>query len=190
MPVRETKSLLDRIYETNGENGNYIIEISLANYAGIFNDWDHAPYKRKDIHPGLMSFLEDSLDDIPAKYNVDICFYFSEEVKNEERERVIIPWFRTYCNFYIGLEKGKIRSLMKNAAIYLLISIILLTASYIGATSRNSIVIYTLTEIVIVGGWVFLWEAISLLTFERSKISRLIKNYGRLGTADIVFRYK
>jgi len=188
--VSNTSSLLEKIYEKNPHNGNYIIEVSLTNYVGIFNDWDHAPFKRKDIHPELLCFLEDSIDDIPMANNIDICFYLAEETRNEERERIIMSWFKTFYNFYIELEKNKIRSIIKNAIIYLLISAALLTSSYLGVTSRNSIIIYTLTEIVIVGGWVFLWEAISLLTFERSKISKLIKNYKRFTRAEISFRYK
>lgn len=56
--------MLEKIYERNPENGNFIIEISLDNYAEIFNEWDHAPFKRKDINPELLNFLEDSIDDI------------------------------------------------------------------------------------------------------------------------------
>jgi len=99
-------------------------------------------------------------------------------------------WFKTFYNFYIELEKNKIGLIIKNAIIYLLISAALLTSSYLGVTSKNSIIVYTLTELVIVGGWVFLWEAISLLTFERAKISKLIKNYRRFTQAEISFRYK
>lgn len=188
--MRKIDSLLEKIYEKNPKNGNYIIEVSLKNYAGIFNNWDHAPYKRKDIHPELLSFLEDSIDDIPMEYNIDICFYLAEEKQNQERERIITSWFKTFYSFYVELEKKKIRSIIRNAVIYLIISCALLTFSYLGVTSRDSIVVYTLTEVIIVGGWVFLWEAISLLTFERSKISKLIKNYKRFIRAEIAFRYK
>ena len=59
------KSLLEKIYEQNPHNGNYIIELSLVNYADIFNEWDHAPMRRKDIDPDLLRFLDDSIDDIP-----------------------------------------------------------------------------------------------------------------------------
>lgn len=188
--MHKTSSLLERIYEKNPENGNYVIEVSLDTYTDIFNDWDHAPMKRKDIDPELLHFLEDSIDDIPMKYSIDLCLYLTQEVRNTEREQVIISWFKTFYRFYIELEKKKIRSLLKNAVIYLFISGILLTSSYLGIGTRNNIVVYTLTEIVIVGGWVFLWEAISLFTFERAKISKRIRNYRRFVDAEITFRYK
>ena len=162
----------------------------MKNYAGIFNDWDHAPYKRKDIDPELITFIQESIDDIPLEYNVDICFYFSEEEKNQEREEIIVSRLRTYYTIYIEIKKNKIKSILKNAIIYMLISAVLLTFSYFGVLYRDNIVFYTLTEIIIVGGWVFLWEAISLLMFERRKVSILINNYKRFIVADISFRYK
>ena len=188
--MRKIDSLLERIYKKNPLNGNYIIEVALKNYAGIFNDWDHAPYKRKDIDPELITFIQESIDDILLEYNVDICFYFSEEEKNEEREEIIVSRLRTYYTIYIEIKKNKIKSILKNAIIYMLISAVLLTSSYYGALYHDNIVFYTLTEIIIVGGWVFLWEAISLLMFERRKVSILIKNYKRVIVADISFRYK
>ncbi len=188
--MSKTNSLVEKLYDRNPENGNFIIEVSLNNYEAIFNDWDHAPFKRKDIHPGLISFLEDSIDDIPIHFCIDISFYFSDEKKDVIREEVLRKWFKTFYSFYVELEKNKLRRIMKNASLYLFISALLLTSSYFGVGHRDNIVSYTLTEIVVVGGWVFLWEAISRLTFEGRRIRRLIKNYKRFINAEIVFRYK
>ncbi len=188
--MSKTKHLVEKLYDRNPDNGNFIIEISLSNYSAIFNDWDHAPFKRKDIHPELLSFLEDSIDDIPINEAIDIRFYFSDEIKNETREAVLRQWFKTFYSFYIELEQNKFIRIVKNALIYLFVSVVLLTSSYLGVGHRDHILAYTLSEIVIVGGWVFLWEAISIIIFRGFKIKRLIKNYKRFTKADIGFRYK
>lgn len=182
-------SLLEKIYERNPENGHYIIEVSLTNYAEIFNEWDYAPYKRKDINPELLSFLEDSIDDIPLEYNIDICFYLAEERQNADKENLITAWFRTFYTFYIEIEKNKIKAILQSSAVYMLVSAVLLVVSYFGVLHQESVAIYTLTEILIVGGWVFLWEAMDRLLFQRKTVSKLIKNYERFRKADISFRY-
>ena len=185
-----SNSLLERIYERNPDNGNYIIEVSLDTYADIFNDWDHAPFRRKDIDPDLLSFLEDSMDDIPKKNDIDICFYLSDEIRNPKREQMIISWFRVYYKLAVELEKRKIKAIVKQSVIYMLVSVVLLVSSYLGqGITGKGLLNYMLTEIVIVGGWVFLWEAISLLTFERAKIRRQTQNHNRFMRAAIVFRY-
>ena len=187
--MRKIESLLEKIYERNPINGNYIIEVALTDYAGIFNDWDHAPYKRKDIHPELLGFLEDSIDDIPMPYNIDICFYLAQETQNKDRELVISAWFKTFYTFYIEIEKAKIKSIVQHAIKYMIVSIGLLVFSYFSVLFKSSLIIYTLKEVVIVGGWVFLWEAIAKLIFERKTVVRVIKNYQRFISADISFRY-
>ena len=185
------KSLLEKIYEKNPENGNYIIELSLVNYADIFNEWDHAPLRRKDIDPDLLSFLDDCIDDIPMKHNIDIGCYFSDQKRSEEREKQIENWFRTFYLFYIELERKKIRSMIRKALICLLISAVFFVLSYLGGLYvHDSMLLYILSEIVVVGGWVFLWEAITFLTFERASINHLIKNYRRFANANLSFRYK
>jgi hypothetical protein len=187
--VHKIESLLEMIYERNTLNGNYIIEVALTNFAEIFNDWDHSPYKRKDINPELLTFLEDSMDDIPMKYDVDIGFYLTEETQNKAREEVIASWVKTFYSFYIEIEKSKIRSIINNATIYIFISIALFAFSYFGDLQGNTVINYTLTQIIVVGGWVFMWEAISRLLFNTKVISKLIKNYERLSKAKISFRY-
>jgi len=182
-------SLLEKIYARNPVNGHYIIEVSLTNYIEIFNDWDHAPYKRKDINPELLGFLEDSIDDIPMDDEIDLCFYLAEETKSKDKEHIIRDWFKTFYTFYIEIEKNKIRAIVRSAILYMLVSAVLLTISYFGVLSKNSIFVYTLTEILIVGGWVFLWEAMDRLIFRRQAVQRLIRNYKRFQNADISFRY-
>ena len=189
--MNNKKSLLEQIYERNPENGNYIIEISLVNYVDIFNDWDHAPLRRKDIDPDLLHFLEDSIDDIPRKNGIDVCFYLSDQVRNEEREQRIISWFRTFYRFYVELERKKIHDIFTKAIVCLFVSLLFFISSYLGEQIvNNSLLLKILSEIVVVGGWVFLWEAISSLTFDRAKIKHLIKNYNRFAQAAISFRYK
>jgi len=189
--LNNKKSLLERIYERNPDNGNFIIEVSLINYVDIFNDWDNAPLRRKDIDPDLLHFLEDSIDDIPRKYGIDVCFYLSDQVQNVEREQQIISWFRTFYGFYVELERKKIHDIFIKSIVCLLVSLLFFISSYLGEQIvSNSLLIKILSEIVVVGGWVFLWEAISSLTFDRAKINHLIKNYNRFAKAAISFRYK
>lgn len=183
------EELLNRIYDRNPDNGNYKIEVSLQNYAEIFNDWDHAPYKRKDIDPELLCFLADSIDDIPMKYNIDMCFYITEEARNTDRESLIVSWFKTFYDFYVAIEKSKMAAIMRKAIVYLVVSVALFILSYFSVADSKNIVAYILKEIIIVGGWVFLWEAISQITFERQGIGKLVKNYKRFARADIYFRY-
>lgn len=187
--MNKKNNLLNRIYEHNPKNGNYIIEVSLSKFTDIFNEWDHAPVKRRDIDPELVYFLNSSSQEIPLKYNLDICFYL-DEIQGKDKEELIISWLKIYYSFAIQLETLKLRDLNNKAAIYMLISFFLLSFSFWGNGYTNNIFISTLTQIVIVGGWVLLWEAISSFTFKRIDRLQFIKSYKRFVNATVYFKYQ
>lgn len=51
-----------------------MIEIALDSYADIFNEWDPAPFKRRDLDPDLQLYLVESSSEIPRKYAIELCF--------------------------------------------------------------------------------------------------------------------
>ena len=127
----------------------------------------------------------------PGENGIDVCFYLSDQVRDEERERQIISWFRTFYGFYVELERKKIREILTKSLVCLFASLLFFFSSYLGEQIvNNSLLLKILSETIVVGGWVFLWEAISSLTFDRTKINHLIKNYNRFAQAAISFRYK
>lgn len=48
----------------------------------------------------------------------------------------------------------------------------------------------TVNQIIIIGGWVFLWEAISNIMYDFNAVRKKVKDYRRLTSAEIIFRYK
>lgn len=181
--------MLENLYERNPANGNFIIEVFLNNYDEIFNEWDSSPIKRKDINPELLNFLEDSIDDIPVGENIDLCFYLAKENRNEAKEKTIIGWFKTFYNFYIELEKSKMKVKVRFATILIIVSLLVFTLSYFRGRNNENIFNYLFGEVIVVGGWVFLWEAISVLIFDIGKNRKLIMNYKRFLKSEILFRY-
>lgn len=189
MKSKKKSNYINRLYERNPQTGNYIIEVSLDSYIDIFNDWDHASYKKRDIDPELVRFVEDCAMDIPSKYDLDICFYLPKELQNKEKEKIIISGFRTYYTFYIHTEQKNLNISYGKVASYVIISFLLMAFSFIFDSYISGILSVTLLQGLTVGGWVFLWEAISFFSFQRRDILKNINNYKRLATANIYFRY-
>lgn len=51
----------------------------------------------------------------------------------------------------------------------------------------ETILISTLVEGVVVSGWVFLWEAVSLIIFKKRELRHRYRSYQRLQQAPIIF---
>lgn len=186
---RKKSDYLNKIYEKNPVTGNYVIEVALAKYTDVFNDWDNSPYKKRDMDPDLAIFLENCFDEIPQKQGLDICFYVPKEVKDVKREEVIISGIRTYYSFYLGQAKRALKEKYHKMLSYILTSLGLLAVSVFFSTIyKDSIILGTVQQGFNVGGWVFLWEAISMFFFRRNEELREIEKYGRFLNSSIYFK--
>lgn len=180
---------LNKIYEKNPETGNYIIEISLDKYTDIFNEWDHASYKKRDMDPQLAMFLEDCSEEIPQQYGIDICFYLPKELKNVDKEKIIASGIKTYYSFYSHYQMRHLKFSYTKVVSYIAISFMFLAMAFLLGEKKPDLLSNTIIQGMTVGGWVFLWEAISFFFFRQSEQIGEINNYKRLSSAVIFFKY-
>ena len=80
---------ISTLYERNPVTGNFIIEIALDKYGDVFNEWDHATYRKRDMDPELAFFLEESSAEIPIRYGLDLVFYLPKQEMDKEKESLI-----------------------------------------------------------------------------------------------------
>lgn len=181
--------ILNRLYERNPDTGNYIVEISLDKYLDVFNDWDHASYRKRDMDPELAFFLEDCSMEIPLRYGLDLVFYLPRRAKDEEKETIIQSVVKSYYQFYANLERKALQRGFRRALNHVLVAAGLLSATYFLNLGQQNAFLSIISEGTTVGGWVFLWEAISFSFFRCSDDNDKIKAYQRLARANICFRY-
>ncbi|HHW98887.1 MAG TPA: hypothetical protein GX738_04560 [Firmicutes bacterium] len=180
---------LNFLYERNPETGNYVIEISLDTYGDVFNEWDHASYRKRDMDPELAFFLEDSSAEIPLRYGIELVFYLPKQEMDREKEGVIAAVVKNYYRFYADLERRTLQRTYRRMLNYLLSALVLLTSTYIFSYWQQTFFLAILSEGLSVGSWFCMWEAISFLLFERSEIVTKVKSYDRLSNAPIYYRY-
>jgi hypothetical protein len=181
---------LQKIYEKNTSTGNYVIQVALDKYNDIFNDWDRAPFRKRDMDPDLAIFLENCFEEIPAKHGVDICFYLPKEEKDVNREEALIAGIKTYYSFYLHQEIKVLKKNYRKMFKYLVSALSLLAISVFLSTSvDNNIFIGTIQQGLNIGGWVFLWEVISMVFFRGLEVSSEINKYQRFLNSLIYFKY-
>lgn len=185
------KNYLESLYDKNPKTNNFIIEVTLNSYKDVFNDLDSAPFKRRDINPDLKDFLENCSYDIPFKYKVDLCFHVTRETRDERKESLICKGLKTYHSFHLNNNNKLLHDAYKHIMFYVLTSFFFLFLSFFLEDKFSKGVFYnTILEGLSIGGWVFLWEAISFLFFnQRKSISDDIKKYRRLLHASVNFKY-
>ena len=183
------KNYLKKIYPYDEINKCFVVEIALEYYLELFNPWDAASIKKKDLDPELVSYLEDVSDDIPLKEDLSIVFVMLKNVKNPEMEAISKGVFVNYFNFLMHYNKRTQRKSFKQSIYYIITSFAFVALAYILRVNEKMF-IEILAEGLFIGGWVFMWEAISIIFFKSSFIRRQSKRYLRLSESNIAYDYR
>ncbi|WP_126147985.1 hypothetical protein [Synechococcus elongatus] len=177
-----------QVYSQNRANGCYVIEIALDQYSDIFNEWDPAPFKRRDLDPYLQQYLEESSDEIPLRYPLEICFQLPQKSRDRPLEKTVCDGFQNCLAFRLYLLSQEQQRLNRYILLFVLAGFSLIgSATLFRDRLGETILISTLVEGVVVSGWVFLWEAVSLIIFKKRELRHRYRSYQRLQQAPIIF---
>ena len=185
------KNAFQNLYNINDQNKAYMIEVSLDNYAELFNGWDASPLRRRDLEPELMDYLEQAGNEIPLKEKVELYFYLPLSLKDEDKElrskTGIINNFNVVLYFINKSLKKIIRQILTNITL----SLLLLIAAYTIRTNIELAHLFSsvLIEGLYIGGWFLLWEAFSLFFFTGYEIRQRKKVFQRFLDSSLIFKY-
>lgn len=179
----------ETLYRKNNETGRIIIDIALEDYQEFFHEWDNSAFKKRDINADLAEFLDMCSEDIPLRKKLEIVFSVKTNEISKEKEEQISISYHNYYNSLIRLEKRKTKRYIKFSVILLLISIILLFTYGLLINRDNTIISKVFLESLLIGGWVFTWEAIHLLFIDTIEPYRRYREIKRFLEADLSFKY-
>ena len=182
----------ETLYRKNEANGRVIIDVSLENYLEFFHEWDNAAFKKRDINSGLAEFLDLCSEDIPLRKKLEIVFTVNLNTADArpEKEEQIRTSYRNYYGSLNRLEQRKTKRLVRFSGILLFISIVLLSAyTLFSDYNPTRVVMKVLLESLLIGGWVFAWEAVHTLFLDTIRPFRRRGEIKRFLEADLEFKY-
>lgn len=183
-------NFLDQFYTIDPESGDYIIEVSLKDYDEVFNTWDSSVYNIRDLDSSLKSFLEEFSVEIDSHKDIKLTFDMLDEKRDTEMEKNIITGIRNYFNYRLYVITNQTSQNRKKSFIYILVSVMFtVVSSYLQFTAENKILQELIKLNLTVGGWVFLWEAFSILFMQSGNLTKRKKHYKRIIAAPMIFRY-
>lgn len=143
-------------YQIDEATNLYMIEVALDHYTNIFNKWDSAPFKRREIDPDLELYLEGSSDEIPFRYPIELCFMIPQNKWDEELEQEARRGLENSFTFKIYLLKRKLRKTNAEMLRDVILGFIFLWAGTAFSNRFEEPVLLTLLgEGLFIGGWVF-----------------------------------
>lgn len=175
------------IYKQDSSTNLYMIEIGLNHYNDIFNQWDPSPFKRREINPDLESYLLRSSDEVPFKKKIELCFMLSQGQRDEEMEQESRLGINNSFAFKIYVFKKEIKQANSRIIYFVFVGLISLGMATIYSENSTAVFPYVMFQALVISGWVFLWEAISLMFFKNREFYHRYRTYKRLQDAPIIF---
>ena len=106
--------LFSEIYAIDTATNYYMIEVGLDHYGDIFNEWDSAPFKRRELDPALALYLEGSSDEIPFRYPVELVFVLPPKSRDSSIEQEAQKGLENSLSFKLYLlQKNCERPMLK-----------------------------------------------------------------------------
>jgi hypothetical protein len=178
----------NEVYSIDKANNAYMIEAALDHYTDIFSEWDPAPFKRRELDPDLQFYLESSADEIPAKHSIEVCFTLPPGTRDHAMEQEVKAGLRNSVDFKLYLFRKEIRLINTRTFRYVIAGLgTLLVARLITEPAEANVFTSVLTEGLFIGGWVFLWEAVSLFFFSNRDLYNRYRTYKRLRGSEVIF---
>lgn len=169
---------------------SFVLEISLDSYAEIFNDFDPSPYRKKDLNPELVDYLDDCSADIPLKYPLILQFNVPKNHVDSDEEKRVKDGLKAYYAFGTFGAHNEYKKLIYQSILNVIIATILLSISILFEFFHPGEFFLSVIQAgITVGGWVFLWQAITMVVFERKSIKKKYLTYKRFNEAIIKFNH-
>jgi len=185
---REDK-LFDEIYKVDESTNLYMVEVGLDQYSDIFNSWDPAPFKRRELDPDLELYLEESCEEVPFKYPIEVLFTLPLDRRNERMEAETQEGLKNSFKFKRYFIRKKIKKTNTQIFVCILLGFGLLwLGTILSARNESNLFSSLLADGILIGGWVFLWEAVSLFFFTNRELYHRYRIYKRLQEAPVIFR--
>jgi len=180
---------LKKIYKYDDSKKLFVVEISLDYYLELFNAWDAATLRKRDLDPELVAYLENVAEDIPLKENLQVNFIMPKRVFNEKTEYTSRQVFINYFSHMIHLNRRDMKKTVRQSIIYMITGFFFITIAYLTQGISN-VPFEIFSQGLFIGGWVFIWEAISGIFFKLSSLRNTIKRYQRFVDSEIIYIYK
>ena len=187
----KNKIKLDELFRFDEKTNSYIIDLSIDHYGALYSNLDFSPFKNRDLDDQLIIYLEDSIEDIPFKYNLLVNINMPQNIYDEVKENRGIKEMKHYFLYLHRKKKREIYEFYKSAIGSFILGVLFIFI--VSIIKKNLPVTRVMWEIIIegfyVGGWVFLWEFFSLVFLDPNREKRKLKQYKRVLDSKISYTY-
>lgn len=169
------------------------IELRLGRVAQLFNSFDPAPFRERDLDKDAKQHIVAYAREIPAGQALKIVVHLPRSEMESPRAAEIEPAIRNHFDNEIKAENSALRELTHDGRRALAVGLFILAASlaciYLVSTYVPFPNLARLAEdSLIILGWVGVWGPLEILVYDRVPLIRRRRLYRRLASASVELR--
>ncbi|QII13625.1 hypothetical protein KsCSTR_42460 [Candidatus Kuenenia stuttgartiensis] len=173
------------------ENNSYLIEIKLKDIRQLFNTFDPAPFREKDMDDDAEEYIVASVREFPLDTLLKLVIYLPENSR-EEAIPFIPDAICSYFNYRFNTSNEELSFILKRGRVSLLIGILFLffcisTGAVIDRIG-DGMLAQIIKEGLLISGWVAMWRPIQIFLYDWWPIRYMSKLYDKISKMPIEIR--
>jgi hypothetical protein len=164
------------------ESGTPCIDIGVEGIERLLDQRDPAPFRDRDLDPGLVEYLLDAAEDLGAQPRVRVIFWLTRPGSSSEIQVAYRGHFEDTLRRIGRRTRERVRIGASMLAVGSLLLVLLLSLSQLIQRSFPGSIGSAIAEGLVILSWVVLWRPVEVLLFdwiparrERSAVEKLLQ---------------
>ena len=177
----------------NREGGYYLVEIKINEVRQLFNSFDPAPFREKDLELSAENYIVDSVQEFPLKTPVKLVLHLPRLACTDEALDGVPDAIHNYFSYRADITAKEFRFTLKQGRIALLIGcaflfVCLAAQQFIVSLKKADLMWLIIQEGFLISGWVAMWRPIEVFLYDWWPIRRKRKVFEKLAQVPVELR--
>lgn len=148
------------------DNGEAILDVRVTSVDQLFDNRDPAPFRRRDLDPGLVEYLVAAGYDVAVAERVRIVFWVDQPCSPHEVKDGVHAHFEYELERLQRRRREQVRTGWVALAIAIVAVVVLVGLAGLVARVIAGALGAGIKEALVISGWVLLWRPVELLIYD------------------------
>lgn len=168
------------------EHGEHCVDVRLSSDARLFDNRDPAPFRERDLDPGVVEYLLDAAEDLAPNGPFRVVFWFPEQPRTDDVTAAVRAHLEYELERLVRTRRrqrrtGQVALVIALGLLLALQAIAQLAIARLPASSARD----AFKEGLVILSWVVLWRPVDVLVYDWLPVRRQRRLLERLLAAPI-----
>lgn len=167
------------------EGAYSLVEMKLSEIRQLFNSFDPAPFREKDLDAHAETYILDSVRELPLSTPVKLVIHLPAGSCTNEMIEAVPAAVQTYFTYRAEITAKSLRAMLQQGRTALIIGVLFLftclaAQQLLSSLHKSGLFWSILEEGFLISGWVAMWRPMDVFLYEWWPIRRSLKVYRKL----------